>query len=154
MGLFDYPRTGSGEQAGQLSFLADRPARDWDLILAHSEVRRFASGEELIRAGDVDRSLYVLAAGTVCGIAPTGTRDFRTIAAPSIVGEMGFLDGGPRSLTIVARTDGEIIRLTYDAFEVISAKDAELGRAILFDLARIVTSRLRTATARLAEAGE
>ena len=149
-GLFDYPDNGLSEAPGRLQFLADRSERDWALILDHAEVRRFATGEELMRAGERERALYVLIEGTVSGTTGDG-RAFKSIAAPSIVGEMGFLDGGVRSLTIRGLSDGEIIRLTYDAFEVIAAKDPELGRAILADLARIVTQRLRVATARLAE---
>ena len=149
-GFFDYPDNGLSEPPGQLEFLADRSERDWALILDHAEVRRFVAGEELMRAGQRERALYVLTEGTVSGTTGDG-RDFKSIAAPSIVGEMGFLDGGPRSLTIHGLGGGEIIRLTYDAFEVIAAKDPELGRAILADLARIVTQRLRVATARLAE---
>jgi CRP/FNR family transcriptional regulator, cyclic AMP receptor protein len=149
-GLFDYPDAGLSEAPGRLQFLADRSQRDWTLILDHAEVRRFAAGEELMHAGQSERALYVLTEGSVTGVTETGVA-LKTIAAPSIVGEMAFLDGGPRSLTIRGLSAGEIIRLTYDAFEVIAAKDPELGRAILADLARIVTQRLRTATAHLTE---
>jgi CRP/FNR family transcriptional regulator, cyclic AMP receptor protein len=149
-GLFDYPDNGLSEAAGRLQFLADRSERDWALILDHAEVRRFAPGEELMHAGQAERALYVLTEGMVGGTTGDGVA-LKTIAAPSIVGEMAFLDGGPRSLTIRGLGEGEIIRLTYDAFEVIAAKDPELGRAILGDLARIVTQRLRAATDRLAE---
>jgi CRP/FNR family transcriptional regulator, cyclic AMP receptor protein len=53
-----------------------------------------------------------------------------------VLGEVAFLDGGPRSATLFAITDGELLRLRLESFEVLSARDPELGRAILFDLAR------------------
>jgi CRP/FNR family cyclic AMP-dependent transcriptional regulator len=149
-GFFDYSYTGLSEPPGSLQFLADRSERDWAMILDHAEVRRFAAGEELMRAGQRERALYVLTEGSVSAATDRGL-DLKSIAAPSIVGEMSFLDGGPRSLTVRGSSGGEIIRLTYDAFEVVAAKDPELGRAILADLARIVTQRLRAATERLAE---
>src|SRR4051812_2779208 len=103
-GFFDYPATGLSEAPGRLQFLADRSERDWTMILDHAEVRRFAAGEELMRAGQRERALYVLTDGTVRGTTEDG-RDFKSIAAPSIVGEMSFLDGGPRSLTIRGASD-------------------------------------------------
>jgi len=40
-----------------------------------------------------------------------------------------------------------------ESFEVLSAREPELGRAILFDLARIVTQRLRLASDAIARTG-
>jgi hypothetical protein len=46
----------------------------------------------------------------------------------------------------VAATAGELRRLSLDGFEALSARHPELGRAILFDLGRIVATRLRWLT--------
>ena len=147
--FFEYASTGLQERAGQLAFLPNRPARDWTLILDHAEVRRFGAGDEVIRAGDRDRTLLILTAGELAVLAPGDGRRLKTIHAPSVVGEVAFLDGGPRSLTLQASTPCEVVQLSLDAFEVIAAKDPELGRAILLDLGRIVAARLRMLTERL-----
>ena len=80
-------------------------------------------------------------------------KTFKAIDAPSVVGEVAFLDGGPRSATLFAITDGELLRLRMESFETLAAREPELGRAILFDLARIVTARLRLASDVIARTG-
>ena len=138
---FDYP-TGD-EPAGDLTFLADRGEADWGVVLSHTETRRFSAGDTVIRAGDEDRALYLLTEGS---LSVASGAAFRTIDAPSVVGEVAFLDGGRRSLTLVATTDGELRRLGLDAFEALAGRHPELARAMLFDLGRIVSLRLRFLT--------
>src|ERR1700689_4371516 len=144
--FFDYESVAVHERSDELVLLADRPRSDWQKILAHTETRRFSRGETIITAGESDRALYLLTLGTL-GVRLGGDpqKTFKAIDAPSVVGEVAFLDGGPRSATLFAITDGELLRLRMESFEVLSAREPELGRAILFDLARIVTQRLRLA---------
>jgi CRP/FNR family transcriptional regulator, cyclic AMP receptor protein len=138
---FDYPT--EGPAPGDLTFLPDRDEEDWSAVLAHTETRRFAAGQEVIREGDEDRALYLLTNGS---LAVASDKGFRTIDAPSVVGEVAFLDGGRRSLTLVATTDVELRRMSLEAFETLAARHPELGRAVLFDLGRIVSLRLRFLT--------
>lgn len=124
--------------------MSGRSQADWAKLLDHSEIRRFSAGEEIISAGDAERALYLLTEGTL-GLMLSGARGQKlsAIEAPAVIGEVAFLDGGPRSATLVATSDGEVVRLRMESFEALSARDPELGRAMLFDLARIVTARLR-----------
>ena len=138
---FDYPTDDPRED--DLAFLPDRGEQDWAIVLDHTETRRFSAGDEVIRAGDDDRALYLLTAGT---LAVASGAAFRTIDAPSVVGEVAFLDGGPRSLTLVAATDVELRRLGLDGFEALAGRHPELARAMLWDLGRIVSLRLRYLT--------
>jgi CRP/FNR family transcriptional regulator, cyclic AMP receptor protein len=138
---FDYPTEDPADSS--LTFLPDRGEEDWAVVLAHTETRRFSAGDVVIRAGDDDRALYLLTSGT---LAVASGAAFRTIDAPSVVGEVAFLDGGRRSLTLVARSDGELRRLSLEAFEKLAGRHPELARAMLFDLGRIVSLRLRFLT--------
>ena len=141
MSYFDYPTEESADS--ELTFLADRGERDWQIVLSHTETRRFAAGDEVIRAGDDDRALYLLTDGS---LAVASGAAFRSIEAPSVVGEVAFLDGGKRSLTLVATSDGELRRLSLDSFEALAGRHPELARAMLFDLGKIVSLRLRFLT--------
>jgi CRP/FNR family transcriptional regulator, cyclic AMP receptor protein len=138
---FDYPTEEPAES--ELTFLADRGEQDWQIVLSHTETRRFTVGDEVIRAGDDDRALYLLTEGRLA-VASGGA--FRSIDAPSVVGEVAFLDGGKRSLTLVAATDGELRRLSLDSFEALAGRHPGLARAMLFDLGKIVSLRLRFLT--------
>jgi CRP/FNR family transcriptional regulator, cyclic AMP receptor protein len=152
--FFNYGSVEVHERAEQLALLAGRPQSDWAKVLAHTETRRFSRDETIISAGEKDRALYLLTEGTL-GVRLDADTDktFKAIDAPSVVGEVAFLDGGPRSATLFAITDGELLRLRMDGFETLAAREPELGRAILFDLARIVTARLRLASDVIARTG-
>jgi CRP-like cAMP-binding protein len=135
-------------------FLPDRSERDWEKLLAHTDSRPFRPGDEVIRAGDVDRSLYIVSSGTLEMLLPQaggGAKAFKTIEAPTVIGELCFIDGGARSTTLRALTEGELRRLSFDSFEVLAAREPELARAVLFDIGRILAQRLRTATTFIAE---
>ncbi len=111
--------------------------------------RRFAAGEEIVREGDVDRSLIIVLTGELSFLR--GDRVLSTIAAPSLVGEVGFFDPGPRSGTLRARTDGELLQMSFEQFETLAAASPSLARTILLDAGRIVAIRLRRATGAAAE---
>lgn len=152
--FFNYDTVEVREQANELALLAGRPRSDWAKVLAHTETRRFSRGETIISAGEVDRALYLLTEGTL-GVRLDAEREdtFKAIDAPSVVGEVSFVDGGPRSATLFAITDGELLRLRLESFETLAAREPELGRAILFDLGRILAARLRLASDVIARAG-
>lgn len=128
------------------AFLAGAFAEDWERIERHAARRRFAPGDEIISEGDVDRSLLFVLEGELEFVA--GGRVQGVVAAPSLVGEVAFFDPGPRSGALRARTDGELLQLTYSQFETLAAASPSLARAILFDAGRAVAVRLRRATPR------
>ena len=71
---------------------------------------------------------------------------FKTIDAPSVVGELAFFDGAPRSATLDALTDVQVVRIDLDCFHRLSEAEPELAEAMLMDLARILALRLRMAS--------
>jgi CRP-like cAMP-binding protein len=130
-------------------FLPQCDEEDWRRILRYCDRRRFRAGEDVVRSGDVDRSLLILESGVldlVIAGEHGGERVLHAIEAPSVVGEVAFFDGGPRSGTLRAQTDGDLFRLGFAAFEALSAEMPALARAILLDSGRMLALRLRRAT--------
>jgi CRP/FNR family cyclic AMP-dependent transcriptional regulator len=132
------------EDSAEAVFLAECDDQDWERILRHCDRRSFRRGEEIVRDGEVDRALLILTQGTLEFVS--GERTFNVIAAPSVVGEVTFFDGAPRSGSLRARTDGEYLRLSFDSFEALSAELPALARTILLETGRILALRLRRAT--------
>ena len=151
-GFFDYatPDTPRPDR-DELLFLAGRTDADWARLLAGTQTRRFRAGEVLVRAGELDPSLYILTEGrvevVVLGRGGRSEHQLATFGPGSVVGELAFLDGRPRSAGNRALTDGAMLRLSREAFDQLAARDAELARAILLDLGRILALRLRLLTA-------
>lgn len=156
--FFDYPdgdegrpgRAAAGGASDELVCFAQLHRAEWDRLLAVMERRRFTAGDVVMRAGDVDRSLYLIATGTVEVRVGEG-RDARTVRVQgpgTILGEVAFFDGRPRSATVRALEDGEVLRLGDEAFHGLAGRHPDLGRKILLDLGRVLAVRLRQAEAR------
>ena len=139
------------EDSADLLFMPEATASDWATVFQHAEVRRVAAGLAVVQAGEQDRALYLLTEGTVGVRLPRDEGAFKTIDAPSVLGELAFFDGRPRSATLDAVTDVEVVRLDADGFARLSAEAPELGQAMLLDLARILALRLRIASGVIAQ---
>ncbi len=105
-----------------------------------------SAGLALVQAGEDDRALYLLIDGTLGVRMPREETAFKSIDAPSVVGELAFFDGAPRSATLDALTDVQVVRIDLDCFAELSDAEPELAEAMLMDLARILALRLRMAS--------
>ncbi len=132
--------------------LQDWSEEDWKKLLAHTDPQRFRASEMVIQRGATDRALYFIAAGSVevgvyradgVSIAPIAR-----IGIGSVIGEQSFFDGLPRSTNVWAVSDGELLRLTLEAFTSFAQAEPALGRDLLFALGRVLSVRLRHTTLR------
>ena len=150
---FDYPGAETTAEADELVLLPRLPPEGWQKLLAWTGVQRFRAGETLVRAGDTHPALFIVTSGSLEVLAEGERGEPRRIAvieAGSVFGEQAFFDGLPRSASVRALTDGEVRSLTREAFEVLAAREPELARALLFDLGRILSLRLRRTSALVA----
>ena len=122
-----------------------------DGVLLRRGAAASAEGLAVVQAGERDRALYLLTEGTVGVRLPRDEGPFKTIDAPSVLGELAFFDGFPRSATLDAVTDGEVVRLDLAAFDRLHEHEPALAHLILRDLARILALRLRLASAVIAD---
>ncbi len=103
------------------------------------------AGSILFREGDAGDDLYVVVSGRLEARVRNG-QDGETvvaqIAAGEVVGEMALISGEPRSATVVARRDSELVRLTKTAFETL----IERYPKAMLPLSRLVVRRLRSTT--------
>lgn len=139
--FFEYPGEPSGGE--RFTLLPDWRDDDWAALLEHTETLRFSAGATVVRAGDAERALYVIAAGEVEVVAPHARHALARVQAGSVIGEVAFLDGLPRSADVRAVTDCEVLRLSHAGFEVFAARRPELAVALLADLGRLLAWRLR-----------
>lgn len=114
---------------------------------------RFEPGEVVFREGDPGATLILVAEGalvaTVRGRDGAARRLNRMVAA-EVVGEMAFLDPGPRSATVTAETEAVAYELSHDTMEVLRQRAPAVVGAIVTAVIRDVTRRLRSLDARIA----
>jgi NTE family protein len=114
-------------------------------IAAHSEWLSLPGGWTLFEAGEPSDAMYVLLSGGLASYAPVGSdrrRFLNRIVAGETVGEMGLISGRPRSATVVALRDSELVRLSREAFDGMLRHHP----SAMLGLARITVERLETQT--------
>ena len=141
---------GARDVADDRVFLPSATDADWQILLRSVGAEPFVAGQVLIQAGDAGDCFFILASGDVRVIAPAmfGEKTIATIHAGSVFGEIAFLDGGMRTATVRALTDGHMLRVSREAFVAIQAFEPQLAQRIALDLGRLCASRLRQTLAK------
>ena len=151
--FFNYPIKDSDDEPNDYIFLPDWSNDEWGKLLKHCQTQLFERDKVVIKAGEAENSLYILTFGTLEVLMEQRgqTRRLASIQSGSVVGEQSFLDGKPRSASIRAASECQLLRLSRDSFDIFAAREPSLARAFLFDLGRILSLRLRSTLEQLAE---
>ena len=109
---------------------------DLQTLAASAQVKKYTTGADLFREGDVADGLYLIRRGSVTVSRMIGGKEIvlAYVAAGNVVGEMALLNTAPRMATVRAAVNAEAIVLAPDAFNQVVARDAAL-RAKLQQLA-------------------
>lgn len=101
--------------------------------------------QPLFRCGDAADGLFVVVAGSVSVTLNSvhGRRRIASFAPGTILGEMGLLDGLPRSADVFADGTASVLKLGRESFERIRAAHPDLAAKILFNLSVEMATRLR-----------
>jgi CRP-like cAMP-binding protein len=103
--------------------------------------------EFLLREGEHSDNMYWLQTGQLVVLKRKGLEEIQLghIFGGELVGEMSFLDGEPRSATVKAITDCELIEIPRDVFEKVF-----IGQPTWFQgLVKTLTERLRKTNAKV-----
>ena len=81
--------------------------------------KKFSAGDVLMAEGDHGQSAYIIESGEVEILVNRGNNKLRigTRGPGALVGEMAMLDDRPRTATVRAKEDCEVIEITRDDFE-------------------------------------
>jgi CRP/FNR family cyclic AMP-dependent transcriptional regulator len=135
-------------------WLPDWRDEDWSILFGFVDIRKVPSGDALIRRGEPDRTLYFVLRGELEIIVQSsdGLTMGRVarVGAGAVLGELAFFDGGPRSATAWAVAPCEVAAMSSDQYAAFEMASPELARSLLFALGRILATRLRRTTTRLA----
>jgi CRP/FNR family transcriptional regulator, cyclic AMP receptor protein len=147
-------RAGAAAGRDETLWLSAWRDEDWDLLFEFVDIRRVRSGDALIRRGEPDRTLYFVLRGELEIIVQSsdGLTMGRVarVGPGAALGELAFFDGGPRSATAWAVTPCEVAAMSPDQYAAFELASPALARALLFALGRILATRLRRTTAKLA----
>jgi CRP-like cAMP-binding protein len=107
------------------------PADQIEPILYCIRDRALKSGDILFRAGDPGDALYIVARGKVEVLKDgTDSEAIAVLGPGSAFGEMALLSGGPRTATIRAIDDAQLLEIAKEDFERLLANDRQLADAV------------------------
>ncbi len=130
-------RSGDGALLFHYPGFDSLPAGDRDAIDALVSTVRVAGGETVFRRGDPGDAIFVVKNGRfrVTGATPSGAEvTLGEIGPRDWAGEMAVLTGQPRSATLTAVTDGELVRLLRSGFDELTRLFPEVASRLTADI--------------------
>jgi CRP-like cAMP-binding protein len=110
-----------------------------------TSTRKLTTDDVLMRKGEVGDSLFLIQEGWVKIVTTDSKGDeliLNKCGPGESIGEMALLDRGPRSATVIALGDAEVLELKQDVFQEILDQRTDVSLAII----RGYSERLRFAT--------
>ena len=97
-----------------------------------SKVRVYAPGEAIVRRGQEGNSMFVITHGSVEVQILQGTeaRTINTLRESDYFGEMSLLTGEPRTATVIAVEETEVVRINKSALKPIFEANPDLVKSI------------------------
>lgn len=109
------------------------PPDDIEGVLPAIHSRRLGADEILFRAGDLGDALYIVARGAVDALSDEpagGQKSIAQLVEGHAFGEMALLTGHPRTATIRAAVDTDLLEIGKDDFERVTRADRRVARAV------------------------
>jgi CRP/FNR family transcriptional regulator, cyclic AMP receptor protein len=151
--IASFRASASSATPGEALLLPGWRDEDWKQLFRFTSTRRVTAGDALIRRGEPDRTLHFVLQGELEVIAHSGDGltmgRVALVGAGSVLGELAFFDGGPRSAGAWAVNDCEVAAMTSDQYSAFEQSSPALARELLFALGRILAIRLRNTTAKV-----
>jgi CRP-like cAMP-binding protein len=129
----------------EIFLFEDLGARAVALIAAKVMEKSYQAGEVIFQEGDMGRACFIVAEGRVDVVRTDGSaeRTLATMEAGDFFGEMTLLDELPRSATARATEPSQLYILYKTHLDDLSQESPRVATALLRNLARLLSARLR-----------
>lgn len=122
--------------------------RDVERLLASATIVTAEPGRTIVREGDIDDTVYLL----LSGLAEVTRGDGAAVAVlggGDLFGEIGFLTATPRTASVVARAQCEVLVLSGRFLDSFMTREPGIAARVALNLARILAGRLAETTLRV-----
>lgn len=102
-------------------------------IASHGVTRPITRGEVLIEGGQTDVPFFVLQAGEIEVIRPSGLGDLlvAVLRPAQFTGDVSMILGRPAQMRLIVSESGEVVQLTRDQMHALIQTDAEISEVLL-----------------------
>lgn len=137
------------EKLPPIPLFSELPSGAFARVLAAMKLRRTRPGEVIVAEGEPGHSFFVLARGEVAvtkHLAQGGERRLATLHDGAIFGEMAMVSASPRTATVAAVTDCDLLEFDREALAAVSHDVATVAVALdKFTRERLLNNLLATA---------
>lgn len=128
-------------------------AEEAAVLWPHLTERRLAEGEAMFTEGVSSRQLYFVVEGTLIASVLTdeGPVGLGTVAPGAWVGEIGFIDGGASTATVVAATDVTVYGTTHTDLLQVADTHPRAAAVLIREITTQLANRLASSTAGIVE---
>ena len=123
-----------------------------EILVSATQTRSVPRGAVLCSEGSPGASCYLVVKGAleIRKHTSAGERVLATVTPGTWVGQIALVDRGPRTASVAAKDDAEILELSRDMFEQLLRAKSSLGLRFQEQIALAGIRQLRQAIARLA----
>jgi len=120
------------DRLSALDLFSPLTSSELSALASNARGRVFAPGETIIRAGDDGSCMYVVHRGSVdVRVDSNGTpRTIKTLGEGDFFGEMGLFTGEPRTASVVAAEESEVIEIGHEAVRPLFEANPRLVEAL------------------------
>lgn len=137
------------EKLPPIPLFSELPAEAFAGVLSALKLRRARPGETIVAEGEPGHSFYVLARGRVAvtkHLAQGGESRLATLHEGAIFGEMALVSASPRTATVTAESDCDLLEFDRQALAAASEEVATVATALdKFTRERLLNNLLATA---------
>ena len=138
---------GYQEQYHPLPFLSELGPESLAAVLRSLTVLRLTDGQLVVRQGDAGDTLFLVADGElrVFVNTPAGDKDVARLFENTLFGEMALITGQPRTASVAAAGDADVIGVSKAALALVVAKLPTIRAALdQFSRERLIKNLLQT----------
>ncbi|MEZ4360172.1 MAG: cyclic nucleotide-binding domain-containing protein [Kofleriaceae bacterium] len=127
--------------------LAHLPPERLARLAREGEVETWKGGEDIVVEGSLGDALFLILSGDVA--VHRGGQTFATLGGGEIFGEMSMVEPAPRSANVTAMSPTFLFRLPHDSLHRLLIDDPQTASALLVQIVKTLSERLRRANQRL-----
>ncbi len=127
-------------------------AEQLENIVAAGELETFSPGEVVVMEGSLGDALYLVLTGEVA-VVKAGHALAR-LGPGEFFGEMALVEPAPRSATVLAEQSSFLYRLPYLSLQNLFESDPVAGNAMMIEVVKTLSERLRRANTMVSSVGE
>ncbi len=131
------------------------PGEDCAVVAALLVRHHYRAGEVVIKEGNQDRSLFLIAQGTasvkIDVAGPTRSKRLATFSPGTVFGEVALLDKQPRSASVTADAELVCYELSEDGFTELTSRHPRIAIHLLMNIGAELSRRLRRSTATVSQ---